>query len=152
MSLKQSDWSRLIAPMTFGLLMSRICPNAGRGDAKVLAAQPPGFVFGIVWPILYIFIGIAWMLSKRAGVPGADILFLLNMVFINAWIWFYGCKNDKRTALWTFVPSIATALMLMFLVYQGTSKKYGWWPAGLLAPYVAWLTFASQLSFARVSL
>lgn len=145
MSIKQADWLRLIAPMAFGFIMSRVCPR--RGDPTVLAAQPPGFVFGIVWPILYAFIGVAWMLSKRAKVPGADILFLLNMVFINAWIWFYECKNNKKAALWTFVPSIATAMMMMFLVFQGTNK---WWSAGLLAPYVAWLVFASQLSFARV--
>jgi tryptophan-rich sensory protein len=151
LKLKQ-DWPRLFAPMVLGFVVSRLCPDAGRSDAAeaVLPAQPPGWVFGVVWPVLYLCIGVVWVLSKRSGVKGVDTLFLVNMICINAWIWFYGCKKDKRAGLWTFVPSIATAMVMMMLVFYATHQRYGWWPAALVAPYVAWLIFASQLNFARV--
>ena len=145
------DWIAFFAPMTAGLVMSRVCPNVGQTRAPI-KAQPPGWVFGVVWPLLYLSIGLAWMLSRKVGnyARTADIIFVTNMICINAWIWFYGCKKQKDVALWTFIPSIATALIALIFVYHVTSAKHGWWPAALLAPYIAWLMFASQLSFANV--
>lgn len=145
-----SEWFFVLLPMLLGFAMSRICPNVGQMETTILKAQPPGWVFGVVWPVLYLAIGIAWMLSRRNSKIRriVDLVFIVNLVCINAWIWLYGCKQSKEKALWTFIPSIATAIMAMMVVYEATGSS---WPAILLAPYVAWLIFASQLNFARVA-
>lgn len=147
--MKGIQLAPLLAPMAFGALASKLCPMAGRNTSPV-AAQPPGWVFGVVWPILYLSIGLAWMIARRSNAKTVDTIFLLNMLFINGWIWLNGCKKDNKLALWTFVPSIATALIAMLVVYSYTYKSHGWWPAALLGPYIAWLIFASQLNFAQV--
>jgi len=142
------EWILLLLPALVGYGVSRACSM--EADAAPLKAQPPGWVFGVVWPVLYLSIGYCWLMARRS--PGmrraVDIIFIANLISINSWIWLYNCKESKDEALWSFVPSIATAVMMIIVVGHATKS---WWPAVLLAPYVAWLTFASQLNFARVT-
>lgn len=146
------EWILLLLPAVVGYGVSRVCPNVSQLEAKAapLKAQPPGWVFGVVWPVLYLSIGLCWLLARRqSGLRRVvDVIFVLNLISINAWIWLYNCKQLKDKALWSFVPSIATAVMMIIVVGYATKS---WWPAVLLAPYVAWLIFASQLNFARVT-
>jgi tryptophan-rich sensory protein len=149
--MKLTDWIITLLPAAIGYTTSRVCPNVAQTEvvAKPLKAQPPGWVFGVVWPLLYLSIGYCWMMARKTGMKRVvDLIFVANLVFINAWIWFYGCKDQKDKALWTFVPSIATAIMMLVVVSAATKS---WWPAVLIAPYIAWLIFASQLNFARVN-
>lgn len=137
-----SNYIFLLMPQIFGAVSSLFCPII-RGVDSSSKAQPPGWVFGVVWPILYLFVGYTWMISRQYNSKIADTLFILNMVCINLWIYLFNCKNNKVAALWTFVPSIATAIMCLMFVANVTNS---WWPAALLAPYISWLIFASQLN------
>jgi tryptophan-rich sensory protein len=148
--MKTIQIAPLLAPMAFGAVTSYICPMAGQ-RSEPLEAQPPGWVFGVVWPALYLCIGVSWMIARQQSKTAVDSIFLLNMLCINGWIWLNGCAEKNKFALWTFVPSIATALIAMIMVFSLTLKSYGWWPSALLAPYIAWLIFASQLNFAQVN-
>lgn len=137
-------WAYLIVilPLVLGFITSRSCPQ---NRNKISKAQPDGWVFGVVWTILYLLIGYCWMVCR--GVYNynyaVDIIFGLNMVFINLWIVLYNCKQNSKDALYTFIPSIATALMCLVICID----KCGWYPSVLLCPYIAWLLYACQLNF-----
>ena len=137
-----SNYLFLILPQILGLTSSLFCPMIRNNDIYS-KAQPPGWVFGVVWPILYLFVGYTWMISRQHNTTIADILFVSNMVCINLWIYLFNCRNNKVAALWTFIPSIATAIMCLMFVANATNS---WWPSALLAPYISWLIFASQLN------
>lgn len=108
---------------------------------------PPSFVFGPVWSVLYLLMGIAaWLVWRRHGFRGAGAalgLFLVQLVFNGAWSWiFFGLNRMglaflELAALWLLI--LAT-IVAFFRVHRAA----GW----LLIPYLLWVTYAGALNFA----
>lgn len=118
---------------------------------KPLWTPPPG-VFGPVWIVLYTLMGIALGLVWNTGleaprVKRAIIWFMGQLALNVAWsAVFFGARAPGWgyaviIALWL---SVAATLWLFSKISR---------PAGLLlVPYLAWITFASALNFAILSL
>ena len=53
-------------PLITGYASSAICrmEDSGKSGENVLF-RPPAAAFGIVWPILYILMGVAWYVSRE---------------------------------------------------------------------------------------
>ena len=111
------------------------------------AFSPPNWLFGPVWTILYILMGVSlalvWVkVVKTERVREALMLFGVQL-FLNA-IWspiFFGAK-DLTLAL------IVIILMWFFilktiLAFGKVNKTASY----LLYPYIAWVSFASILNF-----
>jgi translocator protein len=109
---------------------------------------PPNWIFGPVWVLLYLFMGIATFLvfqqrGKNRGVKTALFAFAVQLVLNSAWsIIFFGMHNIafalfEIVVLWI---AIATTMLLFFRV----SKVAGW----LFVPYLAWVSFATYLNYA----
>lgn len=134
------EWMIVLLPNIVSYIMSMIvCPRIA--PATPVPAQPPAFVFGIVWPVLYLAIGLSW-LKTRSNIPHIALIALLN-----AWVYFYSCKQDARTALWLFVPIIAVAIYVLLEVSRTKSSIATIGIAGL----IGWLIFAAQLNSAQVN-
>ena len=108
--------------------------------------NPPGFIFGPVWTILYLLMGISLYLvweKKKTNLKWIWIQLVLNTTWS---IIFFGLKN----------PALAfiIVLLLWFSIYQTISsfKKINKASAQLLYPYLAWVSFASVLNLAIVIL
>ena len=108
---------------------------------------PPPWLFGPVWTVLYIMIGIAgWMIwSGRAAPRGrvAVTLFAVQLALNFAWTpVFFGLRT----------PGPAFALILTLLACIIATILASWrherMAALLLLPYAAWVSFASALNFA----
>ena len=106
--------------------------------------NPPGWLFGPVWLLLYTMMGIALYLvwtSKLKQKQLAVKIFLVHLVFNTAWsLIFFGLKN-------LFVALIVIGvlwLMIAYLIFlfNKISKLAGW----LLIPYLLWVSFASILN------
>ncbi len=109
--------------------------------------NPPGWVFGPVWTILYLMMGVALYQVWRNGLGDkntkiAVTLFGVQMVLNLLWsILFFGMQNPLAglvdiALLWAFI------LATMIAFYR-ISK-----PAGLLLlPYFLWVSFASVLNY-----
>jgi len=109
--------------------------------------SPPNWLFGPVWTILYILMGISLALIWVKGVKterAREALMLFGVqLFLNA-IWspiFFGAK-DLTLAL------IVIILMWFFilktiLAFGKVNKTASY----LLYPYIAWVSFASILNF-----
>jgi tryptophan-rich sensory protein len=99
--------------------------------------NPPGFVFGIVWPILYILMSI----SAYRTFSETSRIFFIQLLFNTAWSWMFFAFHMPFLAL----------LNIWMLIYWNTSLafkmiKIDKLSAILYSPYVIWLIFASYLN------
>ena len=99
--------------------------------------NPPGYIFGIVWPILYLFMGItAWR-----NIDTIKIYFYIQL-FLNAiWSWLFFSFQLPLVALFDIWLLIFINIKILFIVSK--QDKIG---AILYAPYILWLLFASYLN------
>lgn len=96
--------------------------------------QPPDWIFGVVWPCLYITTGIAWLLGgNKADIP-LGMVTLLNCL----WLVVYGCLKRKALAAVTLVCTAITTIL--------TAIYIGGTPGWLLVPLAGWTAFASYLN------
>jgi translocator protein len=108
---------------------------------------PPSWVFGPVWTVLYITIGVAawlvWRTGMRGSVRWALMLFLVQLALNALWSWlFFGWHRGALAfadvlLLWIFI----VATLVAFLRVQALA---GW----LLVPYLLWVSFAAVLNYA----
>lgn len=124
--------------------------NSGFGNGWFEALQkasfmPPGWAFGVVWPILYALLGIALAMilaeppsSRRQA---ALTLFFIQLVLNFAWspIFFAGHDIVLAEVVIFVMAAVAAVAARLFLKLRRT--------AGLLMiPYLAWLAFAATLN------
>ena len=124
--------------------------NSGYGNPWFDALQkpsfmPPGWLFGVVWPILYALLGIALAMilaepsSPRRGTALA--LFFVQLVLNFAWSPIFFAAHDIRFAkvLIFLMAAVAAAAGGQFTRLRPV--------AGLLMlPYILWLVFAATLN------
>lgn len=108
--------------------------------------SPPGWVFPVVWTILYILMGVAaWLVwtSDSEEKRRAMKLYLLQLIANVAWsVIFFGFN--------AYLVAFAWLLLLWYLIWM-TMKEFGKInpTAGrLLLPYLLWVTFAGYLNLA----
>lgn len=107
---------------------------------------PPGWLFGPVWGVLYLLMGIAaWLVWRERGFQGARTAltwFLLQLAANALWNWlFFDWKQGAAAfgeilLLWALI--VATLLSFWRL-----NRLAG----ALLLPYLAWVSFAAALAF-----
>lgn len=108
--------------------------------------NPPPWVFGPTWTLLYIMMGVATFLVWRegfatGGVKLALTLFVVQLALNGFWsILFFGLRSPG----WALVEIIA----LWFAIIATAALFWRVVPlAGmLLLPYLAWVTFATVLN------
>ena len=111
--------------------------------------NPPSWLFGPVWTVLYALMAVAgWLVWKAedAGAAGARraglVAFAVQLVLNAAWSWLFfglhrpGAAFAEIMALWL---AIAATLLLF--------RRVRPLAAALLLPYLAWVTFAAALNF-----
>jgi benzodiazapine receptor len=108
--------------------------------------NPPSWVFGPVWTVLYAMMAVAvWLIWLKRGFADAQLplaFFGLQLALNMAWsILFFGMRN----------PGLAFAdIVLLWLAIVATLVAF--WrispaPGILLLPYLAWVSFASVLNY-----
>jgi translocator protein len=109
--------------------------------------NPPSWVFGPVWTILYLIMGtaawIVWCRRNEAEIKSALILFAVQLILNGAWSpLFFGLRNPLAGLL-DIVPLWAAILATLILFWR-ISPTAGW----LMTPYLLWVSFATALNFA----
>lgn len=107
---------------------------------------PPGWVFGPVWTILYALMGIAlWMAIRHAGTSPIRHtvigVFMLQLALNAAWSPLFFGFQSIGGALIDIVLLLA-AIVATMIVFGRIHRTAAW----LLAPYVAWVAFATALN------
>jgi translocator protein len=108
---------------------------------------PPASLFGPVWTVLYLLIGIAaWLEWKEAGFQqarGALALFLAQLLANALWTWIFFAWRQGALA---FAEIVLLWIMIAATValFSRTSRLGG----ALLLPYLAWVSYAAALTYA----
>ena len=109
---------------------------------------PPGWAFGVVWPVLYVLIGVAaWRVWRHAGAVRAAAwplgLWAVQLVLNAAWpgVFFGG------DALWAAV-AVILALDVVVVATVVAFARVDRLAAALLLPYLAWILYATALNVA----
>lgn len=142
------DWKTylfFLIPMVTGYITSFYC-TIGKDAGSKVPARPPSWVFGTVWPILYLFLGLSWVLLRQTNSHIIDILMTLNIVGLIAWISIYGCKKDKKNAL--YIILIVLLIALQIFGYAWTQNIMA---AMIVTPFLAWILFATMLNYTEVN-
>ena len=109
------------------------------------AFNPPNWLFGPVWTILYAMIGtVGYMLWQQKSNEMRTIkkLFVTQLVLNAIWspIFFGAQRTDWALviilALWTVIVGLMVKLWKQW-------RSLVWW----IAPYLMWVSFASLLNF-----
>ncbi len=105
--------------------------------------NPPSYVFGIVWPILYVLMA---FISFRSA-DKIWKLFIPQLIMNAAWSWMFFFMHAPLLALMNI--SILIFLNQKILVILKIESKLLFW---LYLPYVLWLSFAAFLNASIVFL
>ncbi|HSN21722.1 MAG TPA: TspO/MBR family protein, partial [Usitatibacter sp.] len=107
---------------------------------------PPGWLFAPVWTVLYALMGVAaWLVWRVHGFKEnrtALALFIVQLGANALWTWVFFVWHQGALAfaemilLWCLI--VATAVSF---------RRVNALAAVLLLPYLAWVTFASALTF-----
>ncbi len=108
---------------------------------------PPSWVFGPVWTLLYLLMGIAAYLVWREGfktpyVKIALVVFVVQLVLNTLWsIIFFNFKSPGAAFIEIIILWLCIAVNIYF--FSKVSGTAGW----LLVPYILWVSFAAVLNY-----
>jgi tryptophan-rich sensory protein len=111
---------------------------------KKPAWTPPDFLFGVVWPVLYVLIALAgWIMWRAQGLGLALWVWVLQLALNAAWPWLMFGRKQIHLAL--FDVGALWVAILLFIVLAWPVRRSA---ALMFVPYLVWVSFASALNFA----
>jgi translocator protein len=137
----------VVASALAGVFGSQFEPGPWYASIDKATLTPPSWVFPVVWPMLYLMMGIAlWRFVERAA-PGRArttgvALFGVQLVLNGLWSYFFFGLHRPGLALLDIAALWLTIASVIF-VFSRHTRAAAW----LLAPYLAWVSFASYLNF-----
>ena len=145
------DWKKLLVCIAIPLAVGGLSALFTAGNMKLFEEinkpplSPPGWLFPVVWTILYVLMGIALylvvMTRTRENKMPAYISFGVQLFFNFFWsIIFFNAQAYLFAFIWLLLLWVAIVLNIYFFnKINSTSAK-------LLIPYIVWVTFAGYLN------
>ena len=132
-------------PILVGLIGS-LLGNSSMGFDMINKPNfsPPGYIFPIVWTILYILMGISSYIvynSKSSKKDEAIVIYGLQLLVNMLWTFFF---FNLKWYLFSFIWIILLIVLVSVMIYRFVkiNKLSGY----LQIPYLVWLVFASILN------
>ena len=130
--------------------------NLAQGEdvqARYLSFERPAWapeadVFGVVWPVLYLLIGVAgWRVWRAAGSVGAAAgalgLWVAQLVLNAVWPGVFFGINEFGAAVGVIV-ALDLVVIATIVAFWRHDRLAGW----LLIPYLVWILYATALNIA----
>lgn len=123
--------------------------NAGEFYQQLIRPDwaPPAWLFGPVWSVLYLLMGIAaWLVWREHGFRGAQAalsLFIIQLAANALWTWLFFAWQSGSLAFIEIIILWALILATIAAFWRASPLA-----GALLLPYLAWVTFAVALTFA----
>ena len=145
-------WALVTVPGVFllGMLFALLGGSGAGNPWFVSLAKPPLYpppqVFGIVWSVLYLMLGVAFALvlsARGAWWRGrAAIAFMVQLAINLAWSpVFFGLH--QITAALVVIAVLDIAVMVTIWLFWKVRPLAAW----LLLPYLVWILFATALNW-----
>jgi benzodiazapine receptor len=130
-----------------GWIGSRFMPGAWYASLAKPLWTPPNALFGPVWSVLYVLMGVAaWLVCRRAGFSGAGAalaLFILQLALNALWSCLFFGLHRPAIAFFDIVVLWVVILAVVVLFWRKDQVA-----GALMLPYLVWVGFASCLNFA----
>ena len=105
--------------------------------------SPPGWLFPIVWTVLYILMGIASYLVLTTESSQHVTLFIYKIQLFFNFIWpiiFFNLRLYLLAFIWLII--LWLLILITAILFYKTNKLAGY----LMLPYLIWVTFAGYLN------
>ena len=140
-SFRVRRFTLIVAVITAAAIGSVASTSAGT-DSWYLSLDkselnPPSYIFGIVWPILYILMMVSAYLAHKKIFS----IFITQLFFNAVWSWLFFRFQMPLIALLDIYLLIAINIYILNLMYRENKIAFF-----LFIPYVAWISFASYLN------
>ena len=111
--------------------------------------NPPNYLFGPVWTLLYILMGISfYLVINKPNISWLLVGIFITQIILNFfWSFIFFNAHNLGLALFEIVLLWASILAMIILFYK-TNK----WAAILNIPYLLWVSFATLLNYSIYSL
>lgn len=131
----------------FAVFLGNLLGNSSQGYNELiqLSFAPPGFIFPIVWTILYTLMGISFYIvynSNSEYKTKAIIVYFIQLILNTLWTLIFFRLN---LLLFAFIWILAIIVFVILMIYY--FYKINKTAAFLQIPYLLWLIFASVLNF-----
>lgn len=105
--------------------------------------NPPAWLFGPAWTLLYTLMATAaWLVWRRVGFSRPLAFYFVQLALNAAWTPIFFGAHQLGWALVEIVV-LWVAILLTLLSFHRVSPAAGW----LFVPYLAWVSFATFLNF-----
>lgn len=146
------DWKKLLIALGIPLAVGGLAALLSGGMEAYSnfvkpPLSPPGWVFPVVWSILYLLMGYASYRIWMADAPQEKkrrALLLYGAQLAANFIWpllFFGAEMYLTAFVWLLV--LWLLILLTILTFSKIDERAG----DLLIPYILWVTFAAYLNF-----
>ena len=129
-----------------GTMSGSTADNAWYQTLLKPAIQPPGWVFGVVWPTLYLMLGLALAMvlnARGARDRNVAIVLFLSQFLINlTWSPIFFGAHQVTAAFFIILVMLGIAIATTF-AFARVRKAAAW----LMVPYLVWISFAAILNF-----
>ena len=140
-SCRVKRFTLVVAVILAAVIGSMASTSAGTDSWYLLLDKselnPPSYVFGIVWPILYILM----MVSAFLAYKRIFLIFIIQLFFNAAWSWLFFRFQMPLIALLDIYLLILINIYILNLMYKENKLAFF-----LFIPYVVWISFASYLN------
>ena len=108
--------------------------------------NPPAWLFGPAWTILYVLMAVAAWLVAREGLGDSPVrvaltLYLVQLALNLGWsIVFFGLRRPGLALV--VIGALVVAIAATAIAFHGIAPTAAW----LLVPYLAWVAFAASLN------
>ena len=149
----KKNWKLLLLCLGIPLVVGGLSALLSGNGMKVFSElnqpplSPPGWLFPVVWTILYLAMGLASYLVLTSGAPTEAIRGAIRVYAIQLAVNFFWSILFFRFSV--YLASFAWLVLLWGLIIVTTIRFYRIRErAGdLLVPYLVWVTFAGYLNF-----
>lgn len=118
-------------------------PGTWYEDLHKPSWNPPAWLFGPAWTLLYTLMAVAaWLVWKRVGFSRPLVLYFVQLALNAAWTPIFFGAHQLGWALIEIVVMWVT-ILLTLLSFRRVNPTAGW----LFVPYLVWVSFATCLNF-----
>lgn len=145
-------WSLFLVPVIILLgVLSGQLSGSGADSAwfsalEMPAIYPPGWLFGVVWTVLYALMGFAMAVVASAkgarGRGAAALAFIVQLVLNLAWSPMFFAAHQITGAL-ALIALLDLAVIVTIVLFWRIRRS----ASVLMLPYLAWVLFATLLTW-----
>lgn len=145
------QWKKLIGCLAIPLAAGGLSALLTRGSMESFEAlnkpplSPPGWLFPVVWTVLFVLMGIASYLAAVSGGPNRTALAVYGVQLLFNFVWpllFFRLAQYLPAFIWLVI--LWVLILVTAVLFYRISKPAGY----LMLPYLTWVAFAGYLNLA----